>query len=226
MPELWTFGGYHMHTMKIMKTSLNKYACGFFLLGAMTTATAQSTWNYFISDSGGGNSLVTWSVTGSLATSPGAVLLISESSLAVSIDAPGIYVDSYAASGTPQSIPTLDGSYFQYEPASAYVPIALYYTDNAPGNGNDGFGLIAPLVPHTGPGTQLLYNPGTQSVLIPVDFSDFNPGTYQSEESGFNTALTVNLTVEPVPEPSTLALAVSAVIGAALISKKGKTIEK
>ena len=209
-----------------MKTNLAKYVCGLLLPGAIATATAQSTWNYFISDAGGGNSLVTWSVTGSLATSPGAVLLTSESSLAVSIDAPGIYADSYAASGTPQSIPTLDGSNFQYPPASVYAPIALYYTDNAPGNGNDGFALISPLLPHTGPGTQLLYNPGTQSALIPVDFSSFNPGTYQSVESGFDTVLTVNLTVEPVPEPSTLALAVGAAIGAALTSRKGKTVEK
>jgi PEP-CTERM motif len=203
-----------------MKTNLAKCVCGLLLTGAAATAMAQSTWNYFISDAGGGNSLVTWSVTGSLATSPGGVLLISESSLAVSIAAPGIYADAYAASGTPQAIPTLDGSYFQYEPASVYVPITLYYTDNAPSNGNDGFGLITPLLPRTGPGTELLYNPGTQSALIPVDFSNFNPGTYQSEESGFNTVLTVNLTV--VPEPSTLALAGCAAIGAALTRRKNR----
>ena len=210
----------------IMRTNLAKYVCGLLLPGAITAATAQTTWNYFISDAGGGNSLVTWSVTGSLATAPGAVLQLSESSLAVSVAAPGIYADSYAANGTPQSIPTLEGSTFQYTPASVYALIALYDTDNAPGNGNDGFALIAPLLPHTGPGTQLLYNPGTQSVLIPVDFSNFNPGTYQSEESGFDTVLTVNLTVVPVPEPSTLALAVWAAIGAALASKEGRTTAK
>lgn len=210
-----------------MKINFAKCACGILLLtGAITTATAQSTWNYFISDAGGGNSLVTWNVTGSLATSPGAVLLIGESSLAVTIDAPGIYADSYAGSGTPQSIPALEGSSFQYTPAGVYAPITLYSADNAAGAGDDSFALISPLLPHTGPGTQLLYNPGTQSALIPVDFSNFNPGTYQSEESGFNTVLTVNLTVEPVPEPSTLALAGGAVIGAALTSRKGKTIKK
>ena len=190
-------------TVKIMKLNPANFAGGLFLLGAVTTATAQSTWNYFISDAGGGNSLVTWSVTGSLATAPGAVLLVSESSLAISIDAPGIYADTYLADGTPQSIPTLDGSYFQYGESDVFAPISLYSTDNASSGGNDSFGLVAPLLPHTGPGVQLFYNPGTQSALIPVDFSDFNPGTYQSEESGFNTALTVNLTVETVPEPST-----------------------
>ena len=132
----------------------------------------------------------------------------------MSINAPGIYADSYAASGTPQSIPTPDGSYFQYEPASVYAPIVSYYDYNAPGSGNDGFGLISPLLPHTGPGTQLLYNPGTQSAVIPVDFSDFNPGKYQWVELMFDTALTVNLTV--VPEPSTLSLFALSGLGALL----------
>ncbi len=207
-----------------MKTNLIKFGCGMFLLGAMSKATAQSTWNYFITDAGGGNSLVTWNVTGSLATSPGSVLVNPVSSLAMSINAPGIYADSYAAGGTPQAIPTPDGSYFQLGQGDVYFPLELYSTDNAPGNGNDSFGLIAPLPPRTGPGIELLYNPATQSALIPVDFSNFNPGTYQSVESGFDTPVTVNLTVEPVPEPSTLALAVCAVIGALLKNKKARRL--
>lgn len=190
------------------------------MLIAMTKAKAQSVWNYYISDAGSGSSLVTWSVTGSLATSPGAVLTISQSSLSVSVSAPGIYVDSYAASGTLQSIPTLDGSSIQYTPASVYEPFVSYYTYNAGGIGNDGFGLVAPLLPHTGPGTQLLYQPGTQSALIPIDFSDFNPGTYQSQVTGFNSTLIVNLTVEPAPEPSTIALSVVSGFGALLFFRR------
>ncbi|MEY2430030.1 MAG: hypothetical protein QOJ40_2915 [Verrucomicrobiota bacterium] len=58
----------------LVKTNLSKYSCGLLLLGTVATVLAQSIWNYFISDAGGGNSLVTWSVTGSLATSPGVVL--------------------------------------------------------------------------------------------------------------------------------------------------------
>jgi hypothetical protein len=206
-----------------MKTNLIKHVCCFLLLGVAAQAGAQSTWNYFISDAGGGNSLVTWSVTGSLATSPGSVLMVGESSLAVSIIAPGIYADSFAANGTPQPMPVPDGSSFQYMPATVYVPVSLYYADNAPGTGDDSFGLIAQLLPHTGPGTQLLYNPGTQSALIPVDFSNFNPGTYQSQESGFDTVLAVNLTVGSVPEPSTLGLVIMAAFMAvtALASKNG-----
>ena len=196
-----------------MKTNLIKYACGILTLSVMTRAAGQSTWNYFIADAGSGSSLVTWSVTGSLATSPGAVLVISDSSLAVSVSAPGIYVDSYAASGAPQSLTALDGSNLQYTPASVFEPIASYYTYNAAGNGNDSFGLIAALLPHTGPGTQLLYNPGTQSTIIPVDFSDFNVGTYQSQVTTFNTTLVVNLTVEPAPEASTMTLSAVSVLG-------------
>ncbi len=207
-----------------MKLCAAKYACGLCLLGAVITTPAQSTWNYFISDAGGGNSLVTWSVAGSLASSPGAVLVVSESSLAVSVNAPGIYTGAYLADGTPQVLPTPDGSYFQFGESPVYTAISSYDTDNAPGSGLDSFGLSSPpLPPHlAGPGMEILYKPGTQSVLIPVDFSNFNPGTYQSEESGFDTALTVNLTVGPVPEPSTLAFSAVGGWGGWLLLRRRK----
>lgn len=205
-----------------MKSCPAKYAGGLCLLAAVITTPAQSTWNYFISDAGGGNSLVTWNVTGSLATSPGAVLMVSESSLAVSVNAPGIYTDAYLADGTPQALPTPDGSYFQFGESSVYTAISLYDTVNAPGSGSDTFGLSSPpLPPHlAGPGMEILYQPGTQSVLIPVDFSDFNPGTYQSVETGFDTSLTVNLTVGPVPEPSLLALSAVGGLGGLLLFRR------
>jgi hypothetical protein len=191
--------------MKTMKTNLAKYASWILLLGAVATAPAQSTWNYSISDAGGGNSLVTWTVTGSLATSPGASWMSTGPLLAVPIYTSGIYADSYLADGTPQSLPTLDGSYFYDAVGGHEGPITGYYTYNAAGSGDDGFGLLLSIFP-TRSGDRLIYNPGTQSVLIPVDYSDFNPGTYQSQMSEFIPALTVNLTVGPVPEPSTLAL--------------------
>ncbi len=210
--------------MKTFRTNLINYTWGIVLLGVATSTTAQTIWNYVISDAGSGNALVTWSVAGSLATPPGAVLTVSESSLAVSVDAPGIYADAYLADGTPQILPTADGSYFQYDGSDVYAPISLYSTDNAPGSGNDSFALIAPLLPRTGVGMQLLYNPGTQSALIPIDFSNFNPGTYQSEESVFNTALTVNLTVEAVPEPSAVALVIVGAMSTLLTRKKVKRL--
>src|SRR2546425_1284405 len=113
-----------------MKTNLSKYASGIVLLGAVATASAQSTWNYFISDAGGGNSLLTWSVAGSLTTPPGAVLVSPESSIVISIDAPGIYADGYVASGAPRPIPTPDGSYFQLDNTSVYAAIVAYEANN------------------------------------------------------------------------------------------------
>ena len=191
-----------------MKTDLAKYTGGVLLLSSLATVPAQTTWNYFISDAGSGNSLLTWNVSGSLATPPGATLTSPHSSIAVSISAPGIYADAYVAGGAFQSIPTPDGSYFQLDNASVFTAILVYEASNVPGSGNDSFGLAtSTLPPHQGdPGNMFLYHHGTQSALIPIDYSNFNPGTYQSQESGFDTALTVNLTVGPVPEPSILAL--------------------
>jgi len=209
-----------------VKTTRAIYACGILLLGSVAKAPAQSTWNYFISDAGAGQSLVTWSVTGSLAAPPGSVLVSPVSALVVSIDAPGIFKEPYAASGSLQRIPTLDGSYFQLDNSLVWAPIVSYEVNNVPGGGNDSFGLATPtLPPHEGdPGRVFLYHAGTQSVLLPIDYSNFNPGTYQSQESGFNTPVTVNLTVGPVPEPSPLAFsAVSGLCGALAFRHRKKS---
>ncbi len=96
------------YPMTFMKSNLANYACGFLLLGALPTTSAQTTWSYFISDAGGGNSLLTWNVTGSLATPPGAVRVITDQNLPAWVSAPGIFADSYAASGG--DLPTPDGS--------------------------------------------------------------------------------------------------------------------
>src|SRR5512142_241071 len=77
------------HPITFMKSNLANYACGFLLLGALATTSAQTTWNYFISDAGGGNSLVTWNVAGSLATPPGALRVITDRNLSLSVSAPG-----------------------------------------------------------------------------------------------------------------------------------------
>jgi len=189
------------------------------LLGAVTSARAQSTWNYIISDAGDGNSLVTWSVTGDLATPPGPVIMQSGSTptCGVSVVAPGIYTGSFQSDGTGQSLSPPDGSDFEIGIGDdIYAPIVAYATDTELGGGNDSFGLIAAPFPPRAIGLPLLYQPGTQSVTIPVPFSDFNPGTYQSQQSGLSTALTVNLTVESVPEPSTSALVIGAGIAVIL----------
>jgi hypothetical protein len=210
-----------------MKSSIANWLCGLAALATSAPIHAQTTWNYFISDAGGGNSLVTWNVTGSLAT-PGSVRVTTDPTLAVFVNAPGIYTDSYTTNGTPQLLPTPDGSYFQYDNTSVFSSIQTYDAYNAPSGGNDTFGLSAPLFgPHGAIGITLLYNPGTQSAVIPIDFSDFNPGTYQSQQSGFDTPLTVNLTIGPVPEPSALALfALGGLSGLMLLRPAGRSYEK
>jgi hypothetical protein len=198
-----------------MKTSFNSIA--------LTSASAQSTWNYVLSDAGDGNSLLTWNVTGDLATPMGSVLAVNESILMVSVNAPGIFVDGFAANGACQLLATLDGSSFQLDPAQIYVPIAGYFADSAAANGNDSFGLLSALLPGGRfIGSEFSYQPGTQSTLIPIPFSDFNPGTYQSQDSEFGTPLTVNLLVTTIPEPSNLTFGVAALITLFLSANKAK----
>jgi hypothetical protein len=205
--------------MKTIKAKLAIF--GLFL--AMATVKAQTTWNIDISDVGGGNSLVTWNVSGTLATPPGVAWLGPGSSIAISAVAPGIYSSTYAADGTLQSLSTTsDWSYFQYGATTIYEPIVAYSTDTVAGNGNQSFSLVAPLPPRS-EAEVVLYIPVIQSALIPVDFSDFNPGTYQSVETGvFSTPVTVNLTVEAVPEPGTLALVAGAVLSFAFVGRRLK----
>lgn len=200
-----------------MKTlNLLRLCCAGGLFLTATIAGAQTTWNYFISDVGGGNSLVTWSVTGTLATPPGDLLVIDESPLPISIVAQGIYASSYSTDFTA-GIPNLDGSYYAF--GIAYDLIDQYSVNTAVFNGYQSFALAASLPPKAA-GELLVYTPGTQSVVLPIAFSDFNPGTYSSMESLFSNPMTVNLTVEPAPEPSSWALAVGAGLSTVLMARR------
>jgi len=185
-----------------MKSKLTRCLFGFLLLAATARSEAQSTWNYLISDAGAGNSLLTWNVTGTLTAAPGAAWWSTGPLLAVPISAPGIYADAYLADGTPQFLAAPDGSYFLDSVGGQKGFLTGFYTYSAGGGGDDGFGLMVSIF-STRSGDHLLYNAGTESVLIPVAFSEFNPGTYQSQIAGFSPAVTVNLTV--VPEPSSVA---------------------
>ena len=207
-----------------MKAKLAGSTLGLFLLATVTTGRAQTTWNYFISDAGNGESLVTWNVTGSMTLVPEPSLSNPGSSLALSVVAPGIFANTYSSDGAFQGLANPDGSYFAYDGGDVYAPIVQYATDTAAGGGNDSFDLAAPLLPKFV--EPLVYTPGTQSVLIPIPFSDFNPGTYQSVDSEVTTPLTVNLTV--VPEPSTLALEFVAVLSISVVGRfmrVGKRLE-
>jgi hypothetical protein len=204
-----------------MRTKPIGYTTTILLLGLATSVKASSVWNYTISDAGNGNSLVTWNVSGDMTTPPGVYLTTPPSripsSFPITVTAPGIYTGAFQADGTTQNIPTPDGSHFDLYPANVWSPIVGYATDTSVGNGNESFSLIAAPVPGGVQGP-FLYTPGTQSIIIPVDFSNFNPGTYQSQDPIFNTPLTVNLTV--VPEPSTLTMVAGAGVVIALTGRK------
>jgi PEP-CTERM motif len=212
-----------MATTDNMKTFL-KLACGLALLGAVASACGQSTFDYFVSDAGGGNSLVTWDASGSITTSPGAVWKSTGGDFGgLSVDTPGIYVDSYAGSGQFQYIPTPDGSYFHNSELNRNFPIQIYYTQNSLGGSNDWFALIS--LASASAGQHIIYNAGTQSAIIPVPFSDFNPGTYQTiwaTGTFLDTTTTVNLTVIPAPEPSTMALSAVGWLGVWLFYRRRK----
>ena len=207
-----------------MRKTIINYIWLLCVFAAAASARAQTAWDYFISDAGGGSSLVTWSVTGSFTNSSGLTLQTSVSSLAMKVSAPGIFHDSYVADGSFQSIPAPDGSYYQYLDSSMYFSIVGFQVNNAAVGGNDSFALTTgSFPPHGGdPGMSFLFNPGTESVLIPVDYTHFNPGTYQSQYTAFSTPVTVNLTVGPVPEPSTQTLVMGSCLMAWLLSHRRK----
>lgn len=209
VPELCrsaTMAHYEYRMTNNMRTCF-KLSCGLALLSAVGSATAQSTFSYFVSDAGGGNSLVTWDATGSIVTSSGVLWKSTTGSFGgLQVDAPGIYVDAYTGSLGPESIPALDGSYFHNTELNQDFPISLYVTHNATGSSDDYFALLSHAAT-TSAGQHIIYEAGTQSALIPVPFINFNLGSYQSVTGAgpsFDTAVTVNLTV--VPEPSTMSL--------------------
>jgi len=206
-----------------MKINLTKYVCGIFLLGALTAATAQGTINYNITSAGGANSRVTWNITGSLIGSPGVVWAGQSSSGAfggVPIDTSGLFISSYTGMAQPASISTPDGSYYRNTDLGQNYAISMYFCGVF--GSTDIFGLVT-LPATTANGQHLTYTAATQSVIIPIPYSDFIAGTHQSTWAAgtfFDTAMTVNMTVGAVPEPSTLALSAVGVLGTLLFHRR------
>lgn len=193
-----------------MKNNFTALFCGFALLGTIATATAQTTVNYYITDVGGGNSRITWNVAGSLITPPGVVWSVTNGQfLGLSIDAPGIFNNGYTGPGA--SIPTPDGSYFHNTELGKNIAITQVAA-GVVGSTNYIF-LYGSSSVATASGQHIIYTAGTQSVIIPIAFSNFNVGTYQSANpliygagKYFDTTLTVNLTVGAVTPPPTLGI--------------------
>jgi hypothetical protein len=99
----------------------------------------------------------------------------------------------------------------------------MYYTGTY--NGTGYFDIL--ISGTTDYGDHLTYYAGTQSAIIPVPFSDFNPGTYQTSYAAgtfFDTATTANLTIGTAPEPTTMALAAMGGLGGLLTFRSRKYI--
>lgn len=191
-----------------MKKTLTKILCCLTLLSAPATVMAQSTFNYYVTSAGGSSSLVTWNATGSLTALPGAAWEVSGNQFGgVPIQTSGIFINSYAGTSFPQSIPTPDGSYYHNTELGQNFAINLYYAGVS--GSSDIFGLVC-LAATTANGQHLTYDAaGTQSATIPTPYSDFIAGAHQSTWAAgtfFNTSVTVNLTVGAVPEPTSLTL--------------------
>jgi hypothetical protein len=191
-----------MKTTKIIGS-----AWGLFLVGLIFTARAQSTITYQITPFDSTDSLVTWNVTGSLLGPSGVLWEDSAGNFGgLPLVTTGLFVSGYTGTSSPQSIPTPDGSYFHNTELAQNFSIDLYFA--APIGGNDNFALITSPAT-TATGQHLTYNAGSQSVVLPIPYADFNPGSYQSSFAPgtfFDSALTVNLNVVPVPEPGALPL--------------------
>jgi hypothetical protein len=211
-----------MHTINIMKNNLTKYVCGIFLLVTLTTARAQSTFNYYITPAGGTHSQVTWNVTGSLTQSPGVAWEAGGQFGGVPIETAGLFISSYTGKSFPQSISVPDGSYYHNTELGQNFAINLYSATIF--GSTDIFGLVTSPAT-TADGQHLIYTAATQSVIIPIPYSDFNAGNYQSTFAAgtfFDTSVTVNLTVGAVPEPSTLDLSAMGGLGTLLCFRRRK----
>jgi hypothetical protein len=205
----------------IMKKQIIRLTLGLALLGAAATAAAQSTINIYLSDAGSGQTAFSWSVTGDL-VSPGGQTL--SGGVGGFLATAGIFTGFINNIGANTSyIPVTGfGSFVDLTSSASEQYKGIQFDVYAPDSlfvwlGN----YVSPSQPYTmlsvSGGDHMQYDNLVDSAIIDVPYSCFNPGTYQyispgAAEAGadggpFTTDLTMNLTVGPVPEPSTLALA-------------------
>jgi len=223
-----------------MKRIVNNLVCGFALLGAALSTSAQSTVNYTLTDAGNSETRVSWNITGDFVGSGMEWTTVNNT------------WGMYGITGRFGNY--LNGSPFS-SPANFY-PVVGAGTFSDPTGGNtvapnttaalagvtfvnvSGITLLGvvfssdfPFVPQIGlnNGDRVTYTPGTDSGIIAVPFSDFIPGTYQFilpagpsiNGGGWATTLTENLTIGVVPEPSTLTL-VGLGVSALIVARRRK----
>jgi len=201
---------------KDIKTSSLNLFCGLVCLGATLSASAAGTPGLTITLQDAGNSQTEFSFS--------ANFFVTNT---------GIWVTSTTISGISGLEPTFSGCINDLGIYTDPIKAIAFGTFNNPNGAIDGGTTFAQLVglqfvaqggsdysvaPNwddtlgIGPGDRVTYTPSTDSTIIDVPFSIFNPGTYSYTEMagtgvfGQNVNYTLNV-VGAIPEPSTLVLA-------------------
>jgi hypothetical protein len=197
-----------------MKTKLLKLTCGLALLGAAISASAAGSPLFTITLQDGGNSQTLVSLAGNS--------FLNITGLSVSGNPPVNTISAFSPvfSGwisdlggyTGNNALSVFGTFSNVNGVSrGGTASAALDGIQIVSNGGSSYTLDLNLgsALGVGGGDIVHYSPGSNSELINVPFSVFNPGTYNyTQTSVFNPNIFYTLTVvQPTPEPSTLALA-------------------
>jgi hypothetical protein len=201
-----------------MKSQIANSFLGLALLGMVASASAQTTININLWDAGNGQTGLAWSWSGDAANSGGATVAGSFVGI-MGFEMPfGTFINNMAVSSA--FVPVDFGSLENQTTSVSESFNAVQLIPDYNGENTCALGIVLgyqnpsqfyTMIP-TSVGDQVGYTPGVDSVNLDVPFADFNTGTYQIVYPGgmvFNQDTTFNLDVgtEPVPEPSTMALA-------------------
>lgn len=211
-----------VHNQKALQTWLATLACGLIPLGAEAASPPQTTIEMNLQPAGPGQIALSWSISGYL-VSPGGQTLSDNINAVYGVSAlfTGLINDLGANTnyiplsgfGTLSDLNSSASRQFQGIQFDNSGKISLFLGD-----------FVSTDQPYTpllvSGGDQLRYSAAADSVVIAVPITAFNPGSYQYLNPGeasssqpdltiFTSDMHVNLTVSPIPEPSTLLLASS-----------------
>jgi hypothetical protein len=197
-------------------------------LAAGTSAQAQSSLDWTVTDAGNGNSLISWSASGEWTTSPGAAISTNSPYNTVTAWEPfaGVLTNSPAIS-TLQTYPLSNIGTFEDVTSNVVVSVSGLVVGPVM-SGPQTYNLLELTFPLMGEGISgITEQPGVSGYLavgtenfvkvafttgsyeVPIPFADFGAESWSVDESILQDGLTltVNIGGEPVPEPSAIALA-------------------